>query len=236
MIPEMGRSRSAQLASRTWLQTQRAASRRPLLAVPLGSTEQHGPHLPLDTDTRIAAALADGLARRRDDVLLAPAVPYGASGEHAGFPGTLSVGTAALELLVVELVRSASDLCRGTVLVCGHGGNQDAVDGATRRLRGEGRAVLAWMASVPGGDAHAGRTETSLMLALRPGLVRRRRAAAGDTRPLGELLPTLRAGGVAAVSPNGVLGDPAGATAAEGERLLAALLDDLVAAVAAWDR
>jgi creatinine amidohydrolase len=236
MIPNMGRSHEDQLAALTWRQARRRASRDTLLAVPLGSTEQHGPHLPLDTDTRIATALAAGLARRRDDVVVAPALPYGASGEHAGFPGTLSVGTPALELLLVELVRSASDLCRGTVLVCGHGGNRDAVDAATRRLRAEGRAVLGWMASVPGGDAHAGRTETSLMLALRPGLVRRARAAAGDSRPLAELMPRLRAGGLVAVSPNGVLGDPAGAGAAEGERLLAALLDDLVAAVAAWDR
>jgi mycofactocin precursor peptide peptidase len=236
MIPEMGRTLRAQLGTRTWEQTGRAASRRPLLAVPLGSTEQHGPHLPLDTDTRIATALAAGLGLRRDDVLVAPALPYGASGEHAGFPGTLSVGTAALELVLVELARSASDLCRGTVIVCGHGGNRDAVDGAVRRLHAEGRAVLAWMASVPGGDAHAGRTETSLMLALHPRLVRRGRATAGDTRPLAELMPALRAGGVAAVSANGVLGDPAGASAAEGGRLLAALLDDLEAAVAAWDR
>jgi mycofactocin system creatininase family protein len=236
MIPEMGRSRGAQLATRTWLQTQRDATRGPLLAVPLGSTEQHGPHLPLDTDTRIAVALAAGLARRRDEVLVAPALPYGASGELAGFPGTLSMGTPALELLLVELVRSASGLCRGTVLVCGHGGNRDAVDAAAARLGGEGRAVLGWMASVPGGDAHAGRTETSLMLALHPGLVRRARAQAGDRRPLAELMPALRAAGVAAVSPNGVVGDPAGASAAEGDRLLTALLDDLVAAVAAWDR
>jgi creatinine amidohydrolase len=232
----MGPQGSWQLATLTWRQAHARAARSPLLAVPLGSTEQHGPHLPLDTDTRIATALAAGLARRRDDVVVAPALPYGASGEHAGFPGTLSVGTAALELLLVELVRSASDLCRGTVLVCGHGGNHDAVDAATRRLRAEGRAVLAWMASVPGGDAHAGRTETSLMLALRPGLVRRARATAGDPRPLAELMPRLRAGGVVAVSPNGVLGDPTGARAAEGERLLRGLVDDLVAAVTAWDR
>jgi creatinine amidohydrolase len=73
------------------------------------------------------------------------------------------------------------------------------------------------------------------MLALRPALVRRSRAAAGDPRPLGELMPRLRAAGVAGVSANGVLGDPSGAGAEEGERLLDDLLDDLVAAVAAWD-
>jgi creatinine amidohydrolase len=235
MIPDMRHPRAGELGTLTWRQAQSRASRGPLLAVPLGSTEQHGPHLPLDTDTRIATALAAGLAWRRDDVLVAPALPYGASGEHAGFPGTLSLGTAALEAVLVELVRSASDLCRGTVLVCGHGGNREAVDGAVLRLRAEGRRVLGWMASVPGGDAHAGRTETSLMLALRPALVRRSRAAAGDPRPLAELMPRLRSAGVAGVSANGVLGDPSGAGAAEGERLLAALLDDLVAAVAAWD-
>ena len=61
-----------------------------------GSTEQHGPHLPLSTDTDIALALADALAARRPDVVVAPALPYGASGEHAGFPGTLSIGHEAL--------------------------------------------------------------------------------------------------------------------------------------------
>jgi creatinine amidohydrolase len=224
------------LGTRTWEQARGRGSALPLLAIPLGSTEQHGPHLPLDTDTRVAAALAVGLAERRGDVLVAPALPYGASDEHAGFPGTLSTGTAALEAVLVALVRSAAALCRGTVLVCGHGGNREALDGAVLRLRAEGRRVLGWMASVPGGDAHAGRTETSLMLALRPRLVRRGRAAAGDTRPLAELMPRLRSAGVAAVSANGVLGDPAGASATEGRRLLAALLDDLAVRVAAWDR
>ena len=68
-----------------------------------------------------------------------------------------------------------------------------------------------------GGDAHAGRTETSLMLALAPSEVLLDRAAAGDTRPIAELLPELRAHGVREVSPNGVLGDPAGASAEEGD-------------------
>src|SRR5205807_5160572 len=78
-----------------------------LLVVPLGSTEQHGPHLPLSTDTDIAVALAERLAARRPHVVVAPALPYGSSGEHAGFAGTLSIGQAALEHVVIELVRSA---------------------------------------------------------------------------------------------------------------------------------
>ena len=217
------------LADLTWTEV---AGRAPaaLLAVPLGATEQHGPHLPLSTDADVATALADGLATRRPDVLVAPALAYGASGEHAGLPGTLSIGLAVLELVIVELVRSA-DAFAGVVLVNGHGGNHAAVASAVARLEAEGRGVLAWSPDVPTGDAHAGRTETCLMLALRPEAVRPEAAEPGDLRPLAALLPRLRSEGVAAVSPNGVLGDPTGATADEGRRLLDLLAADLLAAV-----
>lgn len=204
-----------------------------LVAVPIGSVEQHGPHLPLGTDTALAAHLCAGLAERRPDVLVAPPLPYGSSGEHAGFPGTLSIGGPALTTVVVELVRSA-DAFAGVVLVSGHGGNLEALRAAVDVVTAEGRNVLLWAPSVPGGDAHAGRTETSLLLALAPGAVRADRAVAGDPRPLGELLPQLRDGGVAAVSANGVLGDPTGASAAEGIELLDRLVADLVTAVGAW--
>jgi creatinine amidohydrolase/Fe(II)-dependent formamide hydrolase-like protein len=76
-------------------------------------------------------------------------------------------------------------------------------------------------------DAHAGRVETSIMLALAPGDVRLDAAAPGETRPLAEIMADLRARGVRQVSPNGVLGDPAGASAAEGETLLGLLVADL---------
>jgi creatinine amidohydrolase/Fe(II)-dependent formamide hydrolase-like protein len=71
-------------------------TRRPLLVVPIGACEQHGPHLPLDTDTRIAVALAQSLADKYDegDLLVTPALGITASGEHASFPGTLSIGAA----------------------------------------------------------------------------------------------------------------------------------------------
>jgi creatinine amidohydrolase/Fe(II)-dependent formamide hydrolase-like protein len=114
-----------------------------------------------------------------------------------------------------------------------HGGNAEAVQRAERRLRAESRDVLAWLPSWEG-DAHAGRAETSLELALAPDRVRPGRAEAGNTRPLTDLMPELRRSGVRAVSPNGVLGDPAGASAAEGAALLGRLLADLLAAVDAW--
>jgi creatinine amidohydrolase len=204
-----------------------------LLVVPLGSTEQHGPHLPLTTDTTIATALARGLAEARAEAVIAPALPYGSSGEHAGFPGTLSIGGPALTTVLVELVRSA-DHFRGVVFVCGHGGNLEALRAAVEQSTDDGRSVLAWWPRVPEGDAHAGRTETSILLALEPSSVRLAEAVPGDTRPLADVLPLLRDGGVAAVSPTGVLGDPTGATADEGRALLATMVADLAAAVEAW--
>jgi creatinine amidohydrolase len=204
-----------------------------VLVVPLGSTEQHGPHLPLSTDTDVAVAVAARLAAARPDVVVAPALPYGSSGEHAGFVGTLSIGADALEHVLVELVRSA-DAFSGVVLASGHGGNAAPMASAVATLRSEGRRVLAWSPRIPGGDAHAGRTETSLLLALRPDVVALDRAEPGDTRPLPEILPALRDGGIAAVSPNGVLGDPAGAAADDGEDLLASLTADLDATITAW--
>ena len=77
------------LADLTWPQAARLAAEGALLAVPAGFTEQHGPHLPLSTDTYIAVALAVRLAALRPGVVVAPPVSYGSSGEHAGFAGTL---------------------------------------------------------------------------------------------------------------------------------------------------
>jgi mycofactocin precursor peptide peptidase len=198
-----------------------------VLVLPLGALEQHGPHLPLDTDTRIMAALATRLSERRPHAWIAPTLPYGSSGEHAAFPGTLSLGRDALELALVELVRGAAWF-DAVLIASWHGGNGAPLSGAAATLRGDGRAVAVWTASEFMGDAHAGRTETSLMLALDPAAVRLGAAAAGETRPLSALLPTLRRAGVRAVSPNGVLGDPGGASAAEGEHLLSRLTDSLV--------
>ncbi len=219
-----------ELARATWPQVE-ATGGRSILAVPLGSLEQHGPHLPLDTDSRVAAAVATGLTARRSDVAVAPVVAYGASGEHADFPGTLLVSHDVLADLVVELVRSARDTFSGVVLISAHGGNADALAEVRRRTTEEGDDVIVWQAAPRDGDAHAGRTETSLMLAIDPAAVQMERAEPGCTDPLSELLPRLRRSGVRPVSSNGVLGDPTGASAEEGIELLDALVSDLAARV-----
>ncbi|MBS1887622.1 MAG: mycofactocin biosynthesis peptidyl-dipeptidase MftE [Actinobacteria bacterium] len=219
------------LADATWPEVEaRVAAPRTLL-VPLGATEQHGPHLPLDTDSAIAVALAEAAAARTAGAFVAPPVPYGSSGEHAGFPGTLSIGAAATELVLLELGRSASATFDLLVFVSAHGGNAAPLAAAVERLRHEGRDARAFAPRF-GGDAHAGRTETSLMLALVPERVGARREPGNDA-PLADLLDDLRDEGVRALSPNGVLGDPTGASAAEGRALLEAAVEDLCAAVRA---
>jgi len=217
------------LPDETWTEVARA-QRRALL-VPLGSLEQHGPHLPLDTDTRIAVAVAAAAATRRDGVAVAPPVAFGASGEHAAFPGTLSIGTPALTELLIELGRDADRDWDALLLVNGHGGNLDAVAGALACLNAEGRRCGVFHVGAPSGDAHAGRTETALMLHLARGAVRLDLAEAGEARPVGELMDRLRRDGVRSVSPNGVLGDPRGATAAEGRALFEELIDRCAAAL-----
>ena len=225
-----------QLGGATWLEVAATAGAC-VLAVPVGSLEQHGPHLPLDTDTRIAVELATRLSRSRPDVVVAPAVAYGASGEHAAFPGTLLINHDVLADLLVELVRSARDAFAGVVLISAHGGNHQGLALVRARCRADGDPVLVWVTGVRGGDAHAGRTETSLMLAIDPGVVRAEMAVAGRTEPLEVLLPRLRAEGVRPISSNGVLGDPRGASAAEGESMLAVMTAELADALEAlWPR
>ena len=211
----------------------------PSLLVPVGSTEQHGPHLPLDTDTRIATAVARGAgARLGRDWLVAPAISYGASGEHQDFAGTISIGTEALTLLLVEYGRSAACWAGRLVFVNGHGGNVDALTPAVSRLRAEGRDVGWYPCTAAGGslvnDAHAGHTETSVLLHISPGDVLTDRWLAGNGAPLPELLPSMRRGGVAAVSRVGVLGDPTTATAVEGERIFDEMVDGCMRRVARW--
>ena len=181
----------------------------------------------------MAVCLAERLAARRPGVLVAPALPYGASGEHAGFAGTLSIGQQALEHVVVELCRSATASVRRILLLNGHGGNVGALRRAVDLLRTEGRDVRTWSPHWPG-DAHAGHTETSVQLALSPTRVRVELARRGTTTALAELLPALRASGVRAASADGVLGDPTRASAEHGRELLDAAQSDLLALVDGW--
>lgn len=161
---------------------------RSVVCLPLGSTEQHGPHLPLDTDTVIAERFAHRLTAHvagRHDLWVGPALPYGLSPEHARTPGTVTLDlrlyAELITKLVDEYVRSTS--IRSVLLINGHGGNRGALEALVHQLRhshGITACVLHPAAlavgRVPIGgempEVHAGVLETALMLALDPDRVR----------------------------------------------------------------
>jgi mycofactocin system creatininase family protein len=217
------------LAERSW----EMVGEHPLVLIPTGSTEQHGPHLPLETDSVIAATVARGAAGRLKktslwrDIVIAPTICFGASGEHQGFPGTTSIGHEVLKSVLIEVVRSMSSWAGCIIFVNAHGGNVAALEFAVSQMIEEKHAV-AWVpCSTIGGDSHAGRTETSLMLHIAPHSVDLARAVVGNTEPLRSILPALGLNGVKAVSSSGILGDPTGASASEGVALLETMIADV---------
>lgn len=207
------------LGSKTWT----SISRAPIVLIPVGSFEQHGPHLPLDTDTRIAEAIANGAARACEQCEIGPTITVSSSGEHQDFPGTFSIGRELTEQVLIELCRSA-DWAARVVFVNGHGGNHAAVTSACRILEAEGRPVTSWWPQAAEGDLHAGHVETSVILHLAPHLVNVDAMTAGPTPTLREL----QTDGVRTHSPSGVLGDPHGATAEAGRGWLDTWVDELV--------
>lgn len=203
------------------------------IVIPVGSFEQHGPHLPPDTDTRIADHLARAVVARVSGLMLGPALTVTSSGEHSGFPNTLSIGNELVTQTAIELARSA-DWSSGIVFINGHGGNHSAIMSAIQTITYEGRRAIAWWPRVANGDAHAGDTETSIMLVIAPEEVRMDLAAPGNTEEITAILPRIIASGIASVSTNGVLGDPTRAHADKGQAILEQLIQDAVAAVKEW--
>ncbi len=191
-----------------------------IVLVPLGSTEQHGPHLPFSTDTAIATAVAEAVAQVIEQttsrpVVVAPPMPYGASGEHQAFPGTISIGHDALRVVLIEMIRSLSTWASDIVFVNGHGGNLPTVTSVIEQMQAEQHRVSSVSCALESAtDAHAGHDETSVLLHLMPEHVRTEALSPGNTQPLGDILADLMAHGIRPVSESGVLGDP---TTASGE-------------------
>ena len=203
----------------------------PIVLLALGSWEQHGAHLPFDTDTVIIEAVVDVAMRSVDpnnsQFSVVPTIGVTASDEHNGFAGTLSIGTNALSDAVVSIARSAS-WARGICIVNGHGGNANALKLIHSALDYENIRHSIW--SLPyyeGADMHAGHTETSLMLHLAPGTVRMDLAEVGAVGDSEMLIERMRAGGIKEVSSNGVVGDPTNANAAHGATMLSFYADHL---------
>ena len=215
-----------------------------LLVVPVGSTEQHGPHLATGTDALIATAIAERaaeVARAPETILLAPTLAYGASDHHLPFGGTLSLRVSTFQFVLHDLLASAAGAgVRRVFVLNGHGGNaaacEIAVAEAARELGLHAATALASELIDEGAidgpvRGHAGSFETSLLLALEPGRVRpelARPSPGGAARP--------RPRGLVAAEPgrwqqlDGFTDRPDEATRERGETALAACVTAVAAA------
>jgi creatinine amidohydrolase len=221
-----------------------AAEEGAVAVLPVGATEQHGPHLATGTDTRSALAVSVEAARRTGDVVL-PAIPYGCSLGHGdGWPGTISLHPMTLTTVVLEIGRwvRASGF-RKLVMVNGHATNGPPCQSALLQLRHEVpdlrmRFVSLFDLSDPiaaryardAPDFHANEGETSILLHVDPELVRLDRAVDEPDRTVGRVLQYP----MPVVTRSGVVGAPSTATAEAGAELFGALVDalaDLLAAV-----
>ncbi len=225
------------LDSRTF---ERALAANPLVLLPVGALEAHGPHLPLGADQIQAEATADAVAERLD-ALVAPSVAYGSAPAARRFPGTVSLSIAELETHVGGVLR---ELARGgvrrIVVLSGHGERghmaalREAGDGAMRAYPGLRVVVLCDYEFVyelrgteaPATDGHAGLLETSRLLALAPERV-------GPQRPsvVYRHSPFVPGSASEADWPESVIGDTGPASPELGRRVQAHVLDRLVETV-----
>jgi len=218
--------------------------------VAVGATEQHGPHLPTMTDARIGDAVAELVAQKLGGALVARTVDVGLSEHHLAFGGTISLKPETLKLVLRDYAESLVR-CGFTriVFVPTHGGNfpavREAIDEARAAHPGVDVAGYTDLLGFAGylnrvsaehgvgaeaSGAHAGENETSMMMALEPGLVDPGQFAAGYLGPLGAAeVKRILERGMPDLTSNGVLGDPGGASAEKGRVYLERLADFLVA-------
>lgn len=158
----------------------------PVVVVPTGAVEQHGPHLPVDTDASIAGAIARAAAERADHALVTPTIPFGYSPHHGGVPGTITVQSDTFVNLIRDVLGSiVDDGFERIVVINGHGGNRSLLTTAVSDFYAECGVAVAVISywdlieeeitavrdSDAGGISHGGEMETSLQLYLRENLV-----------------------------------------------------------------
>lgn len=226
------------LAECTWTDIRDLAPELALL--PVGSTEQHGPHAPLGTDALTASAIANAAAdRAADPVVVAPTVPIGIAAEHRHFAGTLWVDEDTLRAYVGDALRS---LCAHSVdrvvVVNGHGGNVAALRETCARFtrEGAGYAVpFTWFDAIETEQplGHGGPIETSLVWHLAPELIHEDRFTAAEAGEEGEfgvwVAGTNLAYDFREFTESGNLGDPSAADPDRGATILEAATEALVA-------
>ena len=241
-------------ADLAWPEIKRAAAERRVILLPIGTTEQHGPHLPLAVDVLTASTVCDEAAKRiPDDVLVMPSIWYAFNEHHMDFPGTITIeGQHFIDYVTDVGVSVARHGFRKVVLINGHGSNVPFLDIVARNITNRSPAICAmapWWTLVPqevwqevrqsqfpGGMSHACEAETSLMLAIRPDLVDMTKAVKDINLPPSRFLwndligkpPVTFQDRWSRISKTGIIGDPTLATPEKGQRLLEAAVRTLV--------
>lgn len=225
----------------TWPEMREQIARQPVVVLPVGSTEDHGHHLPLDVDTFVVSEVCEAAAQRvPDEVLLLPAVPYGFEDHHMDFPGTITIRDEHLLHFVLDITKSvAHHGFRKILMVNGHGSNSPILELAARRTVIETDAHCGLLAggtpeieNVRESDvlSHADEIETSVYLHLNDDAVQMDKATRDEKMPVGRFYwrGSLKGKGGAPlkmmdhwsrVSDSGVIGDATVATHEKGERV-----------------
>ncbi len=219
------------------------------IIVPLGSTEQHGPGLPQGVDTWHGEETSLRAAAQLYRTLVSPVVPFGYSPEHQSFPGTISLRRDTLTMLLEDI--SESLVRSGFTFIYfwfGHGGNWAVARDCLHAIRNRwpgcvitftediDRYIAETWDSYPLKEgialeisgSHAGEFEASVTAALRPDLIRLDELAAGDPRPLNEIIESMMKYGIESVSKNGVLGDQRHPDSDRGNRYLDCMANWLI--------
>jgi creatinine amidohydrolase len=229
------------IAEATWPELADLSAETDLALLPVGSTEQHGPHAPSGTDRFAATAIAESGAEAYDEsIAVAPTIPVGISEEHRHFAGTLWVSPETFRSYVRDIIESlAMHGFDRVVVVNGHGGNTDALAEACRRMTRDETAFavpFTWFEELAA-DApdigHAGPVETAFLRHVHPSLVREdevESAATNGANRWGQWQgQTNLAVDTVEFSENGVVGDPREGDAALGTEVVAQATDALVA-------
>lgn len=212
------------LEEMSWPEIEAGLAQTRTVILPVGATEEHGPHLPTITDTIQAMEVARAVAGRRQ-VFLAPPLHYGVCRSTRGFPGTITVGHDALRAFARDLLISFADSGFARVLILtGHAGGQHmAALEEAGQMAVEERDFRVSLVSLfdfidaaaveTAHDGHAGEMETSLMMVIRPDLVKGRPAGHFPERPRFMIMKNVRH-----LMGNGIMGNPQSASLQKGKQ------------------
>jgi creatinine amidohydrolase/Fe(II)-dependent formamide hydrolase-like protein len=236
------------LGELTWQEAKERFQAVDVALLPVGSIEQHGPHLPLDTDAFDAAYLAAQVASRcsQPQPVVLPLIPYGVSYHHEDFKGTIAISPETLAKIVQDVGLSAArNGVKKLFIINGHGGNLPALHFAAQLINrdahiftcvdsGETSDTDIYSIAETPNDVHAGEIETSTSLAVRPELVRMRKARKFVPKFSTHYLDFTSKRSItwyartAKISTSGVLGDPTKASREKGERMWSVMINNLV--------